>query len=125
MQENELTSIIISCAIKVHRTLGPGLLESVYATCLAWELRNRGIHIETEKELPVIYEGKQLEQYFKLDLLVEDAIIVELKSVEAIKPVYLKQLLTYLRLSGKRLDLLINFNTELLKDGLQRVVNGG
>jgi GxxExxY protein len=108
----------------VHESLGPGLLESVYQKCMEIELRKRGLQVEAEVELPVVYEGKKIAELgFRLDLLVESAVIVELKSVEEVKPVHKKQLLTYLRLAKKDLGLLINFNEVLLKKGIYRIAN--
>ena len=124
MDLNTLSSQIIKAAINVHKELGPGLLESVYQVCLAIELSNQGLSVESEVSLPVFYLGKKvLEEGFRLDLLVEDQIIIELKSVEEVQPIHLKQLLTYLRLSNKPLGLLINFNQILLKDGIHRIAN--
>jgi GxxExxY protein len=124
MELNEITSKIIGAAISVHKELGPGLLESVYNTCLYIELRNMGLEAKTEVPLPVVYKGQKVsEEGFRLDLLVENRIVVELKSVEKIQPVHQKQLLTYLRLAKKPLGLLINFNGLSLKEGIYRVVN--
>jgi GxxExxY protein len=123
MTHNELSSVILDTAIAVHRALGPGLLESVYLHVLAHELRKRGLAVEIEVPIPVVWETIQLEVGFRADLIVERMVIVELKSVEAVAPVHKKQLLTYLRLADKRLGLLINFGAELLKDGVHRVVN--
>lgn len=123
MTHNELSSVILDTAIAVHRALGPGLLESVYLHVLAHELRKRGLAVEIEVPIPVVWETVQLEVGFRADLIVERMVIVELKSVEAVAPVHKKQLLTYLRLADKRLGLLINFGAELLKDGVHRVVN--
>jgi GxxExxY protein len=125
MDFNQLSSSIIKAAIAVHRELGPGLLESVYQSCLAIELRDMGLEVQTEVPLPVVYRGHIIEeQGFRLDLLIEGKIIVELKSVEQVQPVHKKQLLTYLRLANKPLGLLINFNEVLLKEGITRIVNG-
>jgi GxxExxY protein len=124
MELNALSSRIIKAAIEVHKGLGPGLLESVYQKGMAFELKLMGLEFQTEVALPVYYKGKKLEEEnFRLDLLVEDTIIVELKSVAEILPVHKKQLLTYLKLSQKPLGLLINFNDVLLKDGITRIVN--
>jgi GxxExxY protein len=124
MKLNQISFNILSAAIKVHGTLGPGLLESVYQKCMEIELNQRGLHVESEVELPVIYDGEKITELgFRIDLLVESAVIVELKSVEEVKPVHKKQLLTYLRLARKELGLLINFNEVLLKKGIVRVVN--
>jgi len=123
MHENEISGIIVDCAIKIHKELGPGLLESVYQAALAYELRKKGLEVSAEHPIPVIYEEVKLEVGFRADLIVEKKIIVEVKSIEAIAPVHGKQLLTYLRLSGKRLGLLLNFNVVLMKDGIKRVVD--
>jgi GxxExxY protein len=123
MDINELSSKIIGAAIEVHKALGPGLLESVYEECLCHELSLRGFSFEQQKLLPVQYKGKQLDCGYRLDLVVEKAIIVELKSCERIEPIHKAQLLTYLKLSGLQLGLLLNFNTLLMRDGIVRVVN--
>ena len=118
----KLTSQVISAAIDVHRQLGPGLLESVYLRCLQIELESRNIQAQTELQLPVTYKGQIIHDLgFRMDMLVEDQVVVELKSVQRIEPVHKKQLLSYLRLSGKEIGLLINFNEVLLKDGIFRV----
>ena len=123
MHENEISGNIIDCSFKVHTTLGPGLLESVYQAALAYELRRRGLKVITELPIPVIYEEVKLELGFRADLLVENKVIVETKSIEALAPIHGKVLLTYLRLADKKLGLLINFNVELIKNGIKRVVN--
>ncbi|MBW2020579.1 MAG: GxxExxY protein [Deltaproteobacteria bacterium] len=124
MELNQLSSQIIKAAIIVHKKLGPGLLESVYQSCMVIELRNMGIRVESEVHLPIFYRGQKVhEEGLRLDLLVEDTIIVELKSVEEVRPVHKKQLLTYLRLAKKPLGLLINFNEPLLKNGISRIIN--
>jgi GxxExxY protein len=119
--ENSAT-VIVDASLKVHRFLGPGLLESVYETCLAYELRQRGFTVECQQNVPIIYDGITLDGQLRLDLLVNDAVIVEIKAVEKINPVFRAQALTYLRLTGKRLCLLINFNVPLIKDGITRIV---
>jgi GxxExxY protein len=124
MTENEIASVIVESAYKVHTTLGPGLLESVYETVLAYEIGKRGLQVERQKPLPVVYEKVRLEEGFRADLVVSDKVIVELKSVEEVAPVHKKQLLTYLKLGDKRLGLLVNFGTAKIKDGITRVVNG-
>lgn len=123
MHENEISGIIIECAIKVHKTLGPGLLESVYQTALSYEPEKHGLSVLIEKAIPVIYDEVKLEVGFRADLIVENKVIVEIKSIEALAPIHGKILLTYLRLADKKLGLLINFNIELLKNGVKRVVN--
>jgi len=124
MDLNRLSSRIIGAAIAVHKELGPGLLESVYRSCMVIELRHVGMKVQPEVPLPIFYRGEKVHREgFRLDLLVEDNIIVELKSVEDVKPVHKKQLLTYLHLAKKPLGLLINFNEELLKNGIIRIIN--
>ena len=120
---NRLSNVIIEVALDVHRRLGPGLLESVYEAIVAHELRKKGLHVQTQLPIPVIWDGIHLEIGYRADLMIEHSILVELKSVEAVAPVHKKQLLTHLRLADKRLGLLINFGTELLKDGITRIVN--
>ena len=120
---NSITENIIGAAIDVHRALGPGLLESAYETCLAFELRQRAMKVEQQRPLPVIYRDVRLDCGYRLDLLVEDAVIVEVKAVDHLAPIHEAQLLSYLRLSGCRVGLLVNFNVRVLKDGLRRVVN--
>lgn len=123
MTENEVARQIVDAAYKVHTTLGPGLLESVYEAVLAYELQKRGLQVVRQQPIPVIYESVHLEEGFRADLVVEGKVIVELKSVEAAAPLHKKQLLTYLRLADKRLGLLINFGAALIKDGITRIVN--
>jgi GxxExxY protein len=123
MTENEISKIIVDCAFKIHNSLGPGLLESVYQAALAYELTQRGLKVLTEQPIPAIYEDVRLELGFRADLIVGNKVIIEVKSIEALAPVHSKVLLTYLRLAGKRLGLLINFNVELIRDGIRRVVN--
>lgn len=124
MNLNHLSSQIIKAAITVHKNLGPGLLESVYQKCMLIELKEMGLSVESEVELPVFYRNRKITDLgFRLDLLVESSIIVELKSVERVSPVHKKQLLTYLHLAEKELGLLINFNEELLKQGITRILN--
>jgi len=124
MTENEVAAQVVDAAYKVHVALGPGLLESVYQTVLAYELEKRGLRVDKEAPMPIFYDGMQIHAGFKADLLVEDLVIVELKSVEALAPIHKKQLLTYLRLSRTRLGLLINFDVELIKNGITRIANG-
>jgi GxxExxY protein len=123
MTENEIAKIIVDASFKIHKTLGPGLFESVYQATLDFELQKRGLRVAQQVGLPVHYEGVKLELGFRVDLIVGDKVIVEIKSVEALAPIHKKQLLTYLRLMDLQLGLLINFNVELIKDGIQRVVN--
>ena len=120
---NEITGQIIDASIKVHRCLGPGLLESAYEAVLAYELRKRGLHVDTQLPLPVTYEEVNLEVGYRIDLFVEHEVIVELKAVEKMIPLYDAQLLTYLKLRKKKIGLLINFNVVLLKDGIKRLAN--
>ena len=122
--ENEIAKQIVDAAYKIHAALGPGLLETVYETILASELEKRGLRFVRQQGIPVVYENLRLDQGFRADLIVEGKVIIEIKSVEEIAMVHKKQLLTYLRLADKRLGLLINFNTALIKDGIVRVVNG-
>ncbi len=124
MHENELARIVVDVAYQIHTRLGPGLLESVYKAVLVYELRKRGLRVEFEVPIPVVWEEVHLDVGFRADVLVEGKLIVELKSQEKVAPVHKKQLLTHLRLAGCRLGLLINFGAELIKDGICRVVNG-
>ena len=124
MHENPISKDIVDSAYKIHTTLGPGLLESVYEVVLAHELRQRGLKVERQVPVPIHYEGIRFDEGYRLDLIVEDKVIVEIKSVESIASVHKKQLLTYLKLLDKRLGLLINFSEELIRDGISRVVNG-
>lgn len=124
MELNQLSSRIIQAAIAVHKELGPGLLESVYQSCILIELASMGIKAQSQVALPIVYRGQKIDgQGFRLDLLVEDTVVVELKSVKKVEAVHKKQLLTYLRLADKPLGLLINFNEPLLKDGITRIIN--
>ncbi len=123
MTENEISRIIVDAAFKIHTTFGPGLLESIYEVVLAFELEKRGCEVIRQQAIPVIYESVQLEVGFRADLIVNNKVIIEVKSIETISPVHLKQLRTYLRLTNLHLGLLINFNVELIKDGIKRVVN--
>ena len=123
MTENEISSIIIGAAIDVHKHLGPGLLESSYEICLAYELNQRGLEVRTQVALPVIYKEVNLEAGYCIDLLVENKVIVEIKVVEEFSDIHLAQILTYLKLSDHRLGLLLNFNVSKMVDGLKRVVN--
>lgn len=122
MTEDELSNIVIGLAIKVHKALGPGLLESAYKECLYYEIKKAGLQVEKEKPMPLIYEDFNLDIGYRLDLIVENKLIVETKSVEALNDVYLAQVLTYLKLGKCKLGLLINFNVKLLKDGIKRVI---
>jgi GxxExxY protein len=123
LHENEISREIIRCSIDLHKTLGPGLLESVYETALAFDLSEAGLRVKTQVPVPLVYKDVKHEVAFRLDMLVEEKVIIEIKSVETLAPVHFAQTLTYLRLTNKKLALLINFNTPLLKDGIHRVVN--
>lgn len=123
MQINDLTYRIIGCAYTVHSELGPGLLESTYRTCLAYELAANGLRVETEKSLPLRYKDVGLDAAYRIDMMVEDRVVVELKAVDALHEVHKAQLLTYLRLSGKSHGLLFNFNARHLKDNIIRLIN--
>jgi GxxExxY protein len=124
MNENEIAKIVVDAAFQIHKRLGPGLLETVYEVVLAHDLKRRGLKVERQVPVAIIYDDIKFDEGFRADLIVEEKIIVELKSVEKIIPVHKKQLLTYLRLADKRLGLLINFGSELIRDGISRVVNG-
>ncbi len=121
---NKLTEKIIGAAINVHRELGPGLLESTYEACLAYELGKSGLRVERQKNLPVVYCNVKLDCGYRIDLLVEDLVILELKAVDRLEPIHKAQLVSYLKLSGIKLGLLINFNVMILKDGIRRLING-
>ena len=124
MTENDISRHVIDVAFRAHSVLGPGLLESVYQAVLASELEKRGLKVTQQQVIPIVYEDTLIRMGFRADLVVEESVIVEIKSIDAISAVHKKQLLTYLRLSGKRLGLLINFNVALIKDGMMRIVNG-
>ena len=122
MTENELSNIVIGLAIKVHKNLGPGLLESAYKECLFYEIQKAGLFVEKEKPMPLVYEDVKLDVGYRLDLFVENKLVIDTKSVEALNDIYLAQVLTYLKLSKSKLGLLINFNVKYLKDGIKRVI---
>lgn len=124
MTENEIASVVFESALKVHKRLGPGLLESAYEECMFYELKKINLKVEKQKALPLIYDEVRLDVGYRLDLIIEDKFIVEIKSVEKLNDIHLAQILTYLRLSNCKLGLLINFNVILLKDGVKRVING-
>ena len=124
LNENEIATIIVNLCLQIHRELGPGLLESVYEGVLCYELQAQGISFERQKTVPVVWKGVKLDYGFRLDVLVENKVLVEIKSVEAMNPVYAKIVLTYLKLTGKKLGLLVNFNELLIKNGIRRLVNG-
>ena len=123
LTENEISKIIVNCAYRVHCALGPGLLESAYEECLYYELQKESLNVEKQKPLPLIYEEVKLDIGYRVDLLVNHKVIIEIKSVEALNNVHLAQILTYLKLSDCKLGLLINFNVALIKNGIKRVVN--
>jgi GxxExxY protein len=124
MLENELSKIVFESGLKVHKALGAGLLESAYEECLYYELINNGLLVEKQKGLPLVYNEVKLDIGYRIDLLVENKLIIEVKAVEALADIHMAQILTYLKLSGCKLGLLINFNTVLFKDGVKRVING-
>jgi len=124
LTENELAKIIVDLCIKIHRTLGPGLLESVYEAALVYELKKLGITASRQVDVPLVYDEIDIDVGFRADVIVDDKVIVEIKSIENVIPVHKKQLLTYLKLSGRKLGLLVNFNVELMKDGITRIANG-
>jgi GxxExxY protein len=124
MNENELSQIIIGMALDVHRSLGPGLLESVYKECLVYEIRNAGFHCVKEKPVPLVYQNITLDCGYRIDILVEEKLVIEVKSIDLITQVHLAQILTYLRVGNYKLGLLLNFKVVLLKDGIRRVING-
>jgi GxxExxY protein len=123
MEKNQVSGTIIDCALKVHTALGPGILESVYETCLAHELRKAGLRVRTQVPVPVVYDGLKLESGLRLDLLVEEVVIVEVKAIEALAPIHTAQLLSYLKLMNLQLGLLLNFNVVHMREGWKRVVN--
>lgn len=124
MHENEISKVIVDCCYRIHVSLGPGLLESVYEEVLFYEIKRADLKCEKQKDLPVFYENIRMDLGFRADLIVDDKVIVEIKSVENIQAVHKKQLLTYLKLTDLKLGLLVNFNVELVKDGITRIVNG-
>src|SRR2546423_13288180 len=123
MTENELSNLVIGCAMKVHSVLRPGLLESAYEECLFYEIMKKGLFVEKQKPMPLIYETVKMECGYRVDLMVENKLIVEVKSVEALNEVHLAQVLTYLRLSTCKLGLLLNFKVARMRDGIKRVIN--
>ena len=123
MTENEISKIIFNCALKIHRTLGPGLLESAYEACLYYELSKSGLNVQRQKALPLIYEEVKLDVGYRVDLLIENKVIIEIKAISQLIDVHRAQVLTYLRLTDCKLGMLINFNVSLIKDGIKRVVN--
>ena len=123
MTEDEISKIVFDCALKVYKSLGPGLLESAYEECLFYELNKTGLEVKKQKPLPLIYEDVKLEIGYRVDLIIENKVIIEIKAVEAFNDIHLAQILTYLKLSECKLGMLINFNVTLIKDGIRRVVN--
>ena len=123
MQENDISKIVLDACIKIHSALGPGLFEDVYEKILCYELMERGLHVECQVPLPIYWKEVKIELAYRIDMIVEDKVLIELKSVESLSSVHFKQVQTYLKLTGKKLGLLINFNESLLKDGYKRVVN--
>ncbi len=123
MNENELSQKIIGCAIEVHKQLGPGLLESAYQECLYYELRLMGLNVQKEKPIPIIYKEVKLDHGYRIDLLVEEKVVVEIKTIEAFNDIHTAQVLTYLRLGEYKLGLLLNFQTTVLKNGIKRIIN--
>ncbi len=124
ISENEISKIVYEAGFLVHKTLGPGLLESAYEECMYYELRNSGLFVEKQKPIPLIYNDIKLDAGYRLDFLIENKFVLEIKAVEALNDVHLAQILTYLRLSGCKLGMLINFNTVQFKNGVKRVING-
>lgn len=123
MTENEISKIIIGCAIDVHKQLGPGLLESAYKECLAFDLNEKGLYVENEKPMPIVYKEIKLDHGYRIDLLIEKKVVIEAKTVEFFTDVHTAQVLTYLRLGNYKLGLLINFHVNLLKNGIKRIIN--
>lgn len=123
MDENQLSNEIIGCAIEVHRRLGPGLLESAYQECLFYELKQAGLKVRKEKPMPIVYKEVKLDHGYRIDLLVEEKVVIEIKTVEGFTDVHLAQVLTYLRLGNYKLGLLFNFHTTVLKNGIKRIIN--
>ncbi|ODM50998.1 GxxExxY protein [Elizabethkingia meningoseptica] len=124
MNENELSRIVFDLGLKIHKKLGAGLFESVYEECLFYEINNYGLQIERQKYLPIIYENLLIEKAFKIDLIVENKLILEIKAVDFLNDIHRAQVLTYLKMTGCKLGLLLNFRTDVFKDGIKRVING-
>ena len=122
MNENEISRIVIGCAIEVHKQLGPGLLESAYQECLYYELTQAGLKVQKEKPMPIVYKEVKLDHGYRIDLLIEDSVVVEIKTVEVLNDVHTAQVLTYLKLGNYKLGLLLNFHVTLLKDGIKRLI---
>lgn len=124
MNENELSRIVFDLGLKIHKKLGAGLFESVYEECLFYEINNYGLKVERQKYLPIIYENLLIEKAFKIDLIVENKLILEIKAVDFLNDIHRAQVLTYLKMTGCKLGLLLNFRTDVFKDGIKRVING-
>ncbi len=124
MTENEIAKRVFELGLKVHQALGPGLLESTYEECLFYELQRKGLYVEKKKVLPLTYEGMKLDAGFRIELIIENKFIIELKAVDALNDLHMAQILTYLKLSQCKLGMLINFNTVFFRDGVKRVING-
>ncbi|RLD71495.1 MAG: GxxExxY protein [Bacteroidetes bacterium] len=123
MIENEISKKIIGCAIEVHKQLGPGLLESAYQECLYYELKQAGLYVQKEKSMPIVYKDIKLDHGYRIDLLVEEKVVIEIKTVETFNDVHTAQVLTYLKLGKYKLGLLLNFQTTILKNGIKRIIN--
>jgi len=124
LTENQIAKLVYDAALKVHKALGPGLLESAYEECLVYELRELGLKVEKQKALPLVYKEIKMDIGYRVDIMIEDKFIIEVKAVEALTDVHLAQILTYLKLADCKLGMLINFNVKLIKDGIKRVING-
>jgi GxxExxY protein len=124
MSENDIAKHVFDCALEIHKDLGPGLLENAYLECLVYKLRKKGFAVDKQRSLPLVYEDVKLEAGYRLDIHIENKLIVEVKAIEALHDIHMAQLLTYLKLTGNKLGLLINFNSVLLKNGFRRVING-
>jgi GxxExxY protein len=124
MKENEIVASVVDAASKLHTGLGPGVFETVYEVLLAHEMRNRGFRVDRQVPVPIVWDGIKFDEGFRADLIIDDCLLIELKSIQALEPVHSKQVLTYLRLTGKRLGLLINFGETTIKSGIKRIVNG-
>lgn len=123
MIENDISKIVIGCAIEVHKKLGPGLLESAYQECLFYELKQAGLKVQKEKPMPIVYKEVKLDHGYRIDLLVEDKVVIEIKTVEALHDVHTAQVLTYMKLGNYKLGLLLNFDVKLIKNGIKRIIN--
>ncbi len=123
MTENEISKIVIGCAISVHKQLGPGLLESAYQECLMYEIQQKGLKVRKEKPMPIVYKEVKLDHGYRIDLLVEEKVVIEIKTVDNLMPVHMAQVLTYLRLGNYKLGLLLNFQVTILKNGIKRIIN--